>query len=365
MRIKFKIPKSCFILSLFFLFQGYSQERTNIKYYPATDFTLTGKIMDTPLPFHRMDTTTYANLPVTVKNRMTHSSGIAISFKTDSNSIHSKWCNPDSDLSNMNSVMTSVAFRGLDLYAKENGQWQFVGVALPERGNSCSVAKIVENLNGNLREYLLYLPIYSETLSLEIGVDEESVIIKGRNPFKKRILVYGSSIVQGASASRPGMTYPARLSRSTGLNFLNLGMSGVARMEEEVANMIADIEADAFILDCIPNSSPQQVKERTANLIETIRAKHKKAPIILLQSVIREKGYFDESLGAHVRKQNESAYEEFVKIKESGFDNIHFIFADDFLGFDHEGTVDGTHPNDLGFTRMIESISPQILSIVD
>src|SRR5690606_17337574 len=119
----------------------------------------------------------------------------------------------------------------------------------------------------------------------------------GEQPFHHRILVYGSSIVQGASASRPGLAYPARLSRSTGLNFLNLGMGGSAKMEKEVADMIADIPADAFVLDCVPNSFPAEIRERTGYLIKTIRAKHPQAPIIVMQSVIRETGYFNRVTG--------------------------------------------------------------------
>ena len=47
---------------------------------------------------------------------------------------------------------------------------------------------------------------------------------------------------------------------------------------------------------------------------------------------------------------------------------LHFIFlslhSDDFLGHDHIATSDGSHPTDLGFTRMLDSISPKILKIL-
>ena len=40
------------------------------------------------------------------------------------------------------------------------------------------------------------------------------------------------------------------------------------------------------------------------------------------------------------------------------------LHSDDFLGHDHIATSDGSHPTDLGFTRMLDSISPKILKIL-
>ena len=44
--------------------------------------------------------------------------------------------------------------------------------------------------------------------------------------------------------------------------------------------------------------------------------------------------------------------------------NLYFIKEDRFLGTDHEGTVDGTHPNDLGFDRMLKKYKPAISKIL-
>lgn len=61
------------------------------------------------------------------------------------------------------------------------------------------------------------------------------------NPFKGKIIVYGSSITQGASASRPGLAYPSQLSRSSGYQFINMGLSGNGKMELPVAKMLSQI----------------------------------------------------------------------------------------------------------------------------
>lgn len=61
-------------------------------------------------------------------------------------------------------------------------------------------------------------------------------------------------------------------------------------MEKEVAEMLANIDADAFILDCIPNPSPKEITERAVDFVMTLRQKHPDTPIIVIQTLIRETG---------------------------------------------------------------------------
>jgi len=243
-------------IGILFINVIYSQTQDPV-YIPASELTIVGKIFPTINTYHRIDTVNYPELPSSVKNLLTNSAGLAVTFKTNSTAISAKWCTSDN---NTLSNMTAISGKGLDLYIKKNGKWQFAGVGKPS--GDCTESYLVKNMNNSEKECLLYLPLYDETLKLEIGLDPGTLIFGLADPFSKRILIYGSSITQGASASRPGMAYPARLARETGLNFLNLGLSGSAKMEMAAANMIALIKADAFILDCVPNSSPQEITDR-------------------------------------------------------------------------------------------------------
>lgn len=327
-------------------------------YRPATDFTLVGKILPTQQVYHRVDTMEHPGMPRAVKRLVTNSAGLAIAFKTNSTSISAKWCTSSrKTLPNM----TAIAYEGLDLYIKQNGRWQFAGVGRPN--GDCTEYTLVSNMGEGEKECLLYLPLYDETLSLEIGVAAGAAIQPSPNPFQRRILMYGSSILQGASASRPGMAYPARLSRDTGLNFLNLGLSGSAKMERAVADMIATVSADAFVLDCVPNSSPEEIRERTSYLVNTIRQHHPKAPILVIPSTFREHGAFDQKVGGRVKAQNGQIEKEVSKLLRSGVKDLYLLSYDKGLGHDHEGTIDGSHPNDLGFDRMLQELKPQLLSI--
>ncbi|PST84667.1 hydrolase [Pedobacter yulinensis] len=330
-----------------------------IQYTPAASLYVEGRFMPTKKPFQRVDTASYPLLPPAVKNLLTNSAGIAVTFKTNSSLVAAKWCVTKRKVG---ANMTAIAYKGLDLYIKNKGLWQYAGAVGPS--GDCSEAILARNLGNQEKECLLYLPLYDEALSLEVGVLPGSKLEPLKDQFRKRVLIYGSSIVQGASASRPGMAYPARLSRMTGINFYNMGLSGNAKMEKAAADLVAGIQADAYVLDCVPNPSPEQITDRAAYLIRTLRERQPGKPIIVVQSIIREKGYFDSEIGAKIAAQNQAITTQVNALLKAGMKDLYLIKADGMLGSDHEGTVDGTHPNDLGFHRMLEILRPQILAIL-
>jgi len=311
--------------------------------------------------YHRIDTTLHRDFPAGIKRLLTHSTGLVLSFRTNSPRIAAKWCVPDTKpyAANMNAIVN----KGLDLYIRRNGVWEFAGVGRPTAG--CNEAVLVKDMEAGEKECLLYLPAYDEVKSLSLGIDSGYQVAAGNDPFAaKRVVVYGSSITQGAAASRPGMVYPARLSRDLGVNFINLGLSGSGKMEKAVADMVASIQADAFVLDCFANPSPEQITERTNYIVKAIRAEHPQAPIILIQSVVRENGNFDQGVKRYVQRQNDNAMTEYQKLVNEGVKNLYLIPAVDLLGKDHEGTTDGTHPNDIGFDRMLQVIRPEMIRIL-
>ena len=354
--MRFKIT-CLFALLIVWCNNSYAQT-PKIVYQDASKFHLYGKAFHTPQPYHRVDTARYSDLPIAVKRLLTHSAGLAVVFKTNSKTISAKWCVTNSKALNN---LTPIAQKGLDLYIKKDGKWQFAGVGRPT--DICSEFTLVKAMDNAEKECMLFLPLYDELKSLAIGIDEGSNIVALANPFKKRIVIYGSSIVHGASAGRPGMAYPAILSRNTGLYFMNIGISGNAKMEKAAAKMISDIEADAFVLDCVPNPSPKQIKERTEDFVKTIRANHTKAPIILIQSIFREQGNFDLDVRERVNQQNEEITAAFNRLRNAGVKDLYLITSEKLLGDDHDASTDGIHPNDLGFYRMAEGLAPQLTQI--
>jgi lysophospholipase L1-like esterase len=328
-------------------------------YVKATDLLLIGDLLPTANKFHRMDTAAYPALPAVVKRLLTQSAGKAVCFTTNSKNIWAKWC---VSKSKPYPNLTAIANKGLDLYIKHKGQWQFAGVGKPD--SLCNEALVVSTLDEGEKECLLYLPIYDEASNVEIGVDQNATVEAGTNPFHKRVAVYGSSITQGASVSRPGMAYPARLSRLTGWEFLNIGLSGSAKMEPAVIAMLNDVQADAYVLDCIPNSSDAVIRERAVNMIYAIQKAHPGKPIILLNTISREQGFLDNKVGRMVLAQNRAIDSIAKDLLQKKTKDFYFIDTAGFLGDDHEGSTDGVHPNDLGSYRFVERVKPLLVNIL-
>ncbi|GAB3915482.1 SGNH/GDSL hydrolase family protein [Mucilaginibacter boryungensis] len=353
-----KLTATAFIILLTAVPSHLQAQAKKQVYTNAATLYTSGKMFTTVQPFQRVDTVNYKAMPAAVKRLYTYSAGLAVCFSTNSTSITAKWCvNKPVTYPNL----TPIASKGLDLYVHKNGKWQYSGVGRPDK--DCSNGVLVENMDNSEKSFTLYLPIYSELSSLEIGIDSGSYI-KSRPETKKRVLVYGSSITEGASASRPGLAYPAALSRRLGFDFINAGVSGSAKMEPAVIAMLNDVKADAYILDCIPNSSDAVVKERALNMIKAIQAAHPGKPIIMLNSIVREQSFVDAKVNAMVKAQNmaiDSIAHNLLKIKTKDF---YYLDTNGFLGDDHEGSTDGIHPNDLGSFRFVEKLQPLIEPIL-
>ena len=125
---------------------------------------------------------------------------------------------------------------------------------------------------------MLYLPLYNGVEKLELGVPEGASLVPVAPREPKPVVVYGTSIAHGACASRPGMAWPAILSRALDREVVNLGFSGNGRMELEVGAHVAAIDAAAFVVDCLPNMTPAQVRERTVPLVRQLRRARPELP---------------------------------------------------------------------------------------
>lgn len=331
------------------------------RYVDASTLTVINKARPDRGPvFERLDVGCYPDLPKTVNRYLRYSTGLAVVFRTDSRNIRARWSTVER-LPRANNTL--ICQRGLDLYIRRGSEWVFAGVGSPDNKGLDTDAPVVVKMAEGEKECLLYLPLFDRVTSLEIGVDADASIEPMENPFSRKIVVLGSSITHGSGASRPGMAYPARLERRTGWQFVNLGVSGLCKMEPFYARIIADTEADAFLFDTFSNPSGEQIDERLADFVRTIREAHPDVPLIFLQTEVRESGNFDERKRGHEAKKREAAVRGMKKLLKTD-PKIHFIDPGMPIGDDHEATVDGVHPTDLGYTRIIDRIGPQISRII-
>ena len=183
-------------------------ENAPVKYTDAASLTIVNKAQPGGPAFQRIDVARYPELTPTVTRYYRYSTGLAVVFRTDSRNIRARWTTVN-QLPGANSTL--IAQRGLDLYIRRDGKWVFAGVGVPSKSGTQHEAPVVEHMDTTMKECLLYLPLHDEIAALEIGTDEGALLEAAPDPFRHRIVVIGSSITHGTSASRPGMAYAARL----------------------------------------------------------------------------------------------------------------------------------------------------------
>lgn len=174
------------------------------------------------------------------------------------------------------------------------------------------------------------------------------------------MVFYGTSIVHGGCASRPGMAYPAILGRRLDRSVVNLGFSGNGPLDPELGVLLAELDASVYVLDCAPNMNPALITERTEPFVKALRKARPDTPIVVVENIQYQAGAFlPASRQSYIDKNNalRAAYE---KLKADGMTGLYYVACDALLGNDGEATVDGTHPNDLGFMRMADALEPAL-----
>ncbi|MCL1933311.1 MAG: SGNH/GDSL hydrolase family protein [Candidatus Azobacteroides sp.] len=332
-------------------------------FYDASVFPLLGKISDAT-------ETRYERLPAGLKDLSRplvwslekNTAGLAIRFCTDSRQISVRWETLNDFTMNH---MAPTGIKGLDLYCLENDEWTYVNTARPVAKKS--EATVISNMEKKERELMLYLPLYDGIVSIEIGIDSSAFIGQPKIDLPRRtnpVVAYGTSILQGGCASRPGMAYTNILSRKLNREVINLGFSGNGQLDYEIAELMAECDASLYILDFMPNVNVEQINEKTEKFYRILRDKRPDTPIVFIEEPIFPPAKYDLDMQSKVRELNEVLHTVFDGLKAKKENNIRLISSAGMIGTDGEATVDGIHFTDLGFLRYAEYLYPQIISFI-
>lgn len=284
-----------------------------------------------------------------------HTAGGRVRFRTNSSYIAIRAVMPPPSLM---SHMPLTGSSGFDLYRNVDGRETYYFTFVPpgtwEDGYSSGIST-----SGDLTDYTINFPLYDRVFDLYIGLKKDSVL-EAAPPYRNALPVvfYGNSITQGGCASRPGNSYQGFLSRRFSMDFINLGFSGSGKGEPEMAEYIASLPMSLLVMDYDCNSpSPETLLATHAPFIRTVRQAHPNLPILCLShsgKYIRNKAWGTlEERRAIIRASVENAV-------AAGDRNIYFLDGGNIFS-DSEWdacTVDGAHPNDLGFLRFAEFLTP-------
>lgn len=264
--------------------------------------------------------------------------------------------------------MPATGASGLDLFAlDDDGNWKWAAGKY-HFGDTCQYVfkNRTEKNNIDVFDFYLYLPLGNKVTWISIGVDEDAKFSFAPRSEKKPIVAYGTSILQGGVASRPGLAWTNILGRNIGKVIVNLGFSGEGKLEAPIFDLMSTVDADMFIIDCmanLPDASYEEVRNRVLYGVKKLRENNKLVPILFAEEADTYGHFY---MGKTVKTNDKSSSviaRVFNELKLSGTKNI-FILTNKEIGFDINSTVDGQHPNDIGMMKYAQAYEKMIRSIL-
>lgn len=332
----------------------------DVQWWDALDserFSLHGLIIEDG-KLMRMPSEVAKNVSSGVERLNPHTSGGRLCFVTDSPyvALHCK----------INGhIMANMSWSGsgsFDLYA--DGRFAGLFRSNPKGDQTellYNVTLRAHQFAAGEHQMVLNFPLYSGVEQLFIGL-KEGCSLRAAHPYKDTlpILYYGSSITQGAAASRPGMLYQNYICRDTDVDFINLGFSGTAKGEKAIVDHLASIDCSIFVCDWDHNlNRPELLSAAHYPLYRAFRDTHPDTPVIF----ISRPDFDTHSVSADNRQVIIDTYR---RAMNEGDKNVYFLDGETIFGEDHRGecTVDYCHPNDLGFYRFYQSLIPIIKNLL-
>lgn len=292
--------------------------------------------------------------------------GVYVEFSTPAENIYVRYTVKDKlEMGHMPATGVS----GLDLYAQDpkDKSWKWA------HGKFSFKDTITYNfLNIGSHpdyQYRLYLPLYNHVKWMEIGTKTGEAISFKSNE-KKPIVVYGTSIAQGACATRPGLGWTNMLGRNFDQPVINLAFSGNGRLEQPILDLINRMDPAVYILDCIPNLALKGARtaDTLTNLIEnavrTLRKDHPNTPIIM---TAHSSSQLKDVLNQHTNEEfaaSSAVAEKTIKsLIKKGDKNLYWVSSQD-IGMDINSTVDYTHPNDIGMQKLADVYTKLLKKVI-
>ncbi|MGW3627026.1 SGNH/GDSL hydrolase family protein [Streptomyces sp. NPDC000880] len=324
-----------------------------VAWYEVAQWGVEGKAwQDTERFYDRLPARARSTVRPEVWNLSHDSAGMLTRFETDSTVFHARYRLNSSTLSLPQMPATGAS--GLDLYARtSSGVDRWLAGTIP--ATQFVEQRLVTGVDPGRRLYTAYLPLYNGVESLQIGVDP-GASFQGVQPRAERPAVfYGTSIMQGGVASRPGMSITAILGRRFDCPTINLGFRGNGTMDLPVGELLTEIDASVYVIDCLPNLTPAMVAERTEPLVRLLRATRPDTPILLVEDRTYANATFVESSRQQQAGSRAALHAAYMNLRTSGVKHLFYLEGDHLVGDDGEGEVEGSHPSDLGMFRYCDA----------
>ena len=308
-------------------------------------------------PFRRIPESVALATSETVTRLHTMGPGARVRFRTNSDIIviHA-------DLSDDGATgsMPILATNSFEMYFVEDGKHKFMGSFVPSQGPGKNYVECRLKATPEMHDVILYFPINSSVKNFYVGLREGADLEEGGSyTYETPVLFYGSSIVHGIGAGRPGMNYPCQISRMLDTNIYNLGFGGGAKGEDAIIDFIAEQNMSVFVYDYDHNApNPEHLEKTHYAGYKRFRAKQPTTPIIMAS----KPDYYLETADYSIEdseKRLRIIEQTYLRAKAEGDENVYFIEGKSFYPDEIRGdcTSDGCHPNDLGYHYMAEAFA--------
>lgn len=318
-------------------------------------------------PYHRLPESQKPRTTEKVWGLSKTSIGFNVRFKTDSDTLAVRWDFPGyhSPLA----YLSMVAHAGVDVYARRPNEkrWRHVKEGIAPTWRLVKGTKRGEHtFAGELKwkwrpgdEAMIYLPMRYGPRNFAIGLKKGGSIEKARPHITdKPVVIYGTSICNGGATSRAGLAFPAIMSRFADVEVVNLGFSGSGRMELPMADLVADIDASIYILDCLPNMGMELVDENYEPFLRQLRKRRPDTPIIMCgRCTILDRINNSEQNMLKIRNRLLKEEPELMK-------NTYYIPGTEMLPKTDDCLADTIHPNDWGHNYMGRLYAEKILEVL-
>lgn len=325
---------------------------------------------DTAYIYHRLPSYMEQQVRPIVWNLSLNTAGEFLHFKTTARSLVVRYGLAGKSMAMPHMPATGVS--GVDLYAiDKNGEWNWAPPAY-RFGDTCvySYKNVLAAAGASGVDYYLYLPLYNtvEWLSIGVGKNETFAFIPERK--EKPVVAYGTSILQGAVTSRPGLTWSNILERNLDRMVINLGFSGNGRFEQPIFDLMAKVDAAVYIFDCMPNLSSRSFSDTTIENrirygVARLRQAHPDVPLLLTEYPDGDIPHYMDS--ALLRERHTSSLliaAIYQKLKNEGIRNI-YLLTEKEIAFDMNSTTETTHPNDIGMMKYAQAYEKKIREILN
>ena len=210
-------------------------------------------------------------------------------------------------------------------------------------------------------EWHLYLPLYNTVENFRMAVEEGCRLEWVPRDERQPIVVYGTSIAQGACATRPGMAWTNLVERELRYPVVNLGFSGNGKLEAELFALLDQIDAGVYIIDCLPNIKvTDNFEEKLEAGIKLLR-EHHSCPIL----VVDHSGHTNDrtNLSRCFPDELNRRQAALVKrLRKEGIKQLYYLTRNE-IAWDKDSMVEGIHPNDRGMMQQAEAVCGKLRQI--